>query len=126
MTSQSPLARNSIPFVAEKSTFSSQFWRASLGDKNAHSSINNSHSHFSIAPSGSAPHFTQNMSLSAICKIEASKKIFMWSPFAKMPRMSHFSALENGRLRSVRSLVYGAKPFSLKCFNRTFIPSSFQ
>ena len=55
MTSQSPLARSGIPFVAVKSTFSSPFWRANLGDKNAHSSTNNSHSHFFIVPSSSAP-----------------------------------------------------------------------
>ena len=41
-----------------KKPFSSPFWRPNLGDKKAHSSTNNSHSHFSIAPSSSAPHFT--------------------------------------------------------------------
>ena len=126
MTSQSPLARSGIPIVAVKSTFSSPFWRPNLGNKKAHSSTNNSHSHFSIAPSSSAPHFTQNMSLSAICKIEAFHKILMWSPSAKIPKKSDFSGLGNLWLRCVRSIVSGAKSLSLKCFIRTFIPSNFQ
>ena len=59
-------------------------------------------------------------------KLKLSKK-FSWGPtFAKMLKVSHFSALENGRLRCVRSIVSGAEPLSLKCFIRTFIPSNFQ
>ena len=72
--------RSGIQIVAVKSNFLRPFWRANLGHKNAHSSTNNSHSHFSIALSSSAPHFTQNMSHSASCKNEAFQKIFMGFP----------------------------------------------
>ena len=80
VTSQSPLARSGILIIAVKSNFVSPFWRANLGDKNAHSSTNNSHSHFSITPFSSGRHFTQNMSHLASCKNEAFQKNFMGSP----------------------------------------------
>ena len=102
MTSQSPLARSGIPDVAVKSTFSSPFWRANLGDKNAHSSTNNSHSHFSITPSSSAPHFTKKIChFQPFVKLKLSKNISWGPPFAKMQKMSHFSGLGFGRLRCV-------------------------
>ena len=41
-----------------KKHFFKPILRANLGDKKAHSSTNNSHSYFLIAPSSSAPHFT--------------------------------------------------------------------
>ena len=62
-----------------------------------------------------------------LIQIEAFQKIFMgYSPFAKMPKMSHFSGLGNRQLRCVRNIVSGAKPRSLKCLIRTFISSNFQ
>ena len=76
------------------------------------------------------PH--QRFILDKIChfqpfvKLKLSKKFSMGSPFAKMPKMSDCSGLANGRLRCVRSIVSGAKPLSLKCLIRTFIPSNFQ
>ena len=59
-------------------------------------------------------------------KLKLSQRIFMGFPFAKIPKTSHFSGLGNGQLRCVRSIVSGAKPLSLKCLIRTFIPSNFQ
>ena len=82
-------------FVAVKSTFSSPFWRANLGDKNAH------------------------------VKLKLSKNFSLGHPFAKMPKMSHFSGLGNGQLRCVCNIVSGAKPLSLTCLIRNFIPCNF-
>ena len=59
-------------------------------------------------------------------KLKLSKKFSWGPPFAKMPKVSHFSSLGNGRLRCVRSIVSGAKPLSLRCLIKTFIPSIFQ
>ena len=59
-------------------------------------------------------------------KLKFSKKFSWGPPFAKMPKVSHFSSLGNGRLRCVRSIRSGAKQLSLKCLIRTFIPSNFQ
>ena len=77
-------------------------------------------------------HCHQGLILHKIChfqpfvKLKLSNK-FSWVPaFAKMPKMSHFSALGNGRLRCVRSVVSGARPLSLKFLISTFIPSKFQ
>ena len=40
-----------------------------------------------------------------IFKFDLSQKIFMWSPFAKMPKMTVFSCLGNRLLRCVRSVI---------------------
>ena len=58
-------------------------------------------------------------------KLKISKKFSFGPLFAKTTKMSHFSALGNVRLRYVYSIVSGAKPLSLKCLMRTFIPSNF-
>ena len=77
-------------------------------------------------------HRHQHLILHKIChfqpfvKLKLSKKVSWGPPIAKIPKMSHFSGLGNGRLRSVRSIVSGAKPFSLRCLIRIFIPSNFQ
>ena len=126
MTEQSPLACSGIPIVAVKSTFSSPFLEEKLGDKNAHSST--------IIVTATFPfhHRHQRLFLQKKChfqpfvKLKLSKKFSWSSPFSKMPKMSHFSGLGNGRLRCVRSIVSGAKPLSLKCWIRTFIPSTFK
>ena len=76
------------------------------------------------------PH--QRLILHKICHFRPFVKLKLsincsWDPpFVKMPKMSHLSALGNGRLRCVRSIISGAKPFSLTCLIRTFIPSNFQ
>ena len=63
-------------------------------------------------------HRHQRFILRKICHIQLFVKLklfkyFSWGPaFAKMPKMSQFSGLGNGRLRCVRSIVSGAKPFS--------------
>ena len=63
------------------------------------------------------PH--QRLILHKIChfqpfvKLKLSKKFSTGPPFAKMPKMSHFSGLGNWRLRCVRSIVSVAKPLSL-------------
>ena len=87
------------------------FWKASIIQM-AESDI---HKVECGADDDRAPHFTQNMSHSASCKMELSKKISWDPPFSKMPKMKHFSELGNGRLRYVRSKVSGAEPLSLKC-----------
>ena len=75
------------------------------------------------------PH--QRLILHKICyfqpfeKLKLSKKILWGPPFAKMPKMSHFSGLGNGRLPCVRNIVSEAKPLFLKCLIRTFIPKNF-
>ena len=77
-------------------------------------------------------HLDQRLILYKLChfqpfaKFEAFQKILIGSPFAKMPKISHFSGLGNWWLRCVRSIVSGAKPLSLKCLIRTSIPSNFQ
>ena len=77
-------------------------------------------------------HRHQRFTLLKVChfqpfvKMKLSKKSSWGPPFAKMPKMSHFSGLGNGRLRCVRSIISGAKPLSLKCLITIFIPSSFQ
>ena len=77
-------------------------------------------------------HRHQRLILHKIChfqpfvKLKLSKYFSLGPPFAKMPKMSQFSGLGNGRLRCVRSIVSGAKPFSLKCLIKTLIPSNFQ
>ena len=55
-------------------------------------------------------------------KVQVSKN----SSCAKIPKMSNLSCLGNLRLRCVRTVVSGTKPFSLNCLIRTFIPSEFQ
>ena len=44
-------------------------------------------------------------------KLNLPKKCSWCPPFAKMPKVSHFSGLGNGRLRCVRSIVSGANRF---------------
>ena len=67
-----------------------------FGQSNAYNSTNTDRSQVPFADSSSSLHFTQNMSLSAISKILAFQKSFMESPpFAKMPKMTNFSCLEN-------------------------------
>ena len=46
-------------------------------------------------------------------KFELSKKFPCGPPFAKMPKMSDFSGLENLRLRCVQCLVSGTIPVSI-------------
>ena len=66
-------------------------------------------------------HSHQRLILHKICYIQPvvkkklSKKFSWGHPFSKMPKMSHFSGLGNGRLRYVRSKVSGAEPLTLKC-----------
>ena len=74
----------------------------------------------------------QRFTLHKVChfqpfvKMKLSKKS-SWGPlFAKLPKLSHFSGFGNGRLRCVRSIVSGAKPLSLNCLIKIFIPSNFQ
>ena len=77
-------------------------------------------------------HCHQRLILHKIChfqpfvKLKLSKKFSWGVPFAEMPNMSDFSGLRIGRQPCVRSIVSGAKPLSLKCLIRTFIPSNFQ
>ena len=59
-------------------------------------------------------------------KLKLPKKFSCGPTFAKMPKMTKLSALGIGRLRCIRSIVSEAKPFSLKCLIRTFIPGNFQ
>ena len=74
----------------------------------------------------------QRFTLHKVChfqpfvKMKLSKKSSWGPPFAKLPKLSHFSGFENGRLRCVRSIVSGAKPHSLNCLIKIFIPSNFQ
>ena len=63
---------------------------------------------------------------SPFLKFQLSKTFSCGPPFAKMPKMSDFLCLGSLRLRCVRSVVSGTKPFSLNCLIRTFIPSEFQ
>ena len=58
-------------------------------------------------------------------KLKLSKNFSLGQPFAKMPKMSHFSGLGNGQLRCVCNIVSGAKPLSLTCLIRNFIPCNF-
>ena len=77
-------------------------------------------------------HRHQRFILHKIChfqpfvKLKLSKKFSWGPPYSKTTKMSHFSALGNVRLRCVCDIVSGAKPLSLKCLIRTFIPSNFQ
>ena len=77
-------------------------------------------------------HGHQRLILHKICHFQPFVHLklsikFSWGPpFSKMPKKSDFSSLGNGRLRCVRSIVSGAKPLSLTCLIRTFIPSNFQ
>ena len=59
-------------------------------------------------------------------KLKLSNKFSWVPPFAKMPKMSHLSALGNGRLRCVGSIVSETGPLSLKFLISTFIPSKSQ
>ena len=94
MTLQSLLARSLVAKSTWKLTFWSTFWRATFGQRNASSSANTYGSQVSFAESSSAPHFTQNMPLSAIfAKVELSKKFSFGHPFAKMLKMTNFSCL---------------------------------
>ena len=77
-------------------------------------------------------HRHQRLILHKIChfqpfvKLKLSNKFSWVPPFAKMPKMSNLSALGNGRLRCVDSIVFGAGPLSLKFLLSTFIPSKSQ
>ena len=77
-------------------------------------------------------HRHQRLILHKIChfksfvKFQLSIKFSCGTPPAKMSKISQFSGLGNGRLRCVRSIVSGAKPLSLKCLIRSFIPRNFQ
>ena len=66
------------------------------------------------------------MSLLAISKIFGFQNFFMWSPFAKLPKMSDITCLENLRLCCVRNVVSETKPFSLKGLTKTLIPREFR
>ena len=68
----------------------------------------------------------KNCHFQPFVKLKLSKKFSWGPPFAEMPKMSHFLGLANERLRCVKSIVSGARPLSLKCLIRTFIPSNFQ
>ena len=77
-------------------------------------------------------HRHQHLILHKICHFQPFLKFklskgFSWGPpFAKMPKMTHFSGLEKWRLRYVDSIVAGATPFSLKYFIRSFMPCTLQ
>ena len=93
VTSQSPLARSSFPESTLTTGFSSAFWRAFFGQGKAHISVKMSRNQFSIAASLSAAYFARKMPLSAISKIWAFKKIFMWSLFSKISKNDRFFML---------------------------------
>ena len=76
-------------------------------------------------------HLQKRLILQKIChfqpfvKWKLSKKLSWGPPFAKMPRLSNFLHLGNGRLLCVRSITSRVKPLSLKWLIRAFIPSNF-
>ena len=59
-------------------------------------------------------------------KFQLSKKFSLGSPFAKMPKMTNFSCLENQLLRCVGSVVLNIVTLFLYFFVRAFIPGEFQ
>ena len=69
MTLQSPLVRSLVAKSTWKLAFWSTFWRAVFGQRNAYNSTNTDGSQVPFAELSLSPHFTQNMSLSAISKI---------------------------------------------------------
>ena len=69
MTLQSPLARSLVAKSTWKLAFWSTFWRENFGQRNAYNSVNTDRNQVPIEESSSSPHFTQNISLSAISKI---------------------------------------------------------
>ena len=69
MTLQSPLARSLVAKSSWKLVFSSIFWWAIFGQRNAYNSAITDGNQVPFAESSLLPHFTQNRSFSAISKI---------------------------------------------------------
>ena len=95
VTSRSPLARIGIPSVAVKSGFQAHFggqiWKIKMLITQQ----------IIVIATFQLHHRHQRFLLYKIChfhpflKIKLSKKIFMGPPFAKMPKITHFSGLWN-------------------------------
>ena len=69
MTLQSPLARSLVAKSTWKLAFWSTFCRAIFGQRNAYNSEDTDGSQVLFENSSSSPHFTPNLSLSAISEI---------------------------------------------------------
>ena len=126
MMSQLLFARSGLPKGALKLGVWSTFWEQFLDKKNAHISTSTTRSAVPFAESWLPPHFTQIMSLSTISRNLVFQKIFMGSPFAKMPKMIDFSCLENQLLRSVSSVASSTLALFLNCLMKAFIAGGSQ
>ena len=126
VTSQSPFARSGFPKSAITTGSSAHFVGHFLDKEEPISPQERGAASFWLQ------HRDQHLILQIIChfepfwKFELSKKISCGPPFAKMPKMTDFSCLQNLLLRSVRCVVFGNLPLFLNYLIGTLILNKFQ